>query len=73
MVVDSREAGSGSLFVAFAGEQADGHDFVQNAFDRGATAALVQQTVPGGHTTIDLRDSSSITPESEIDTPVCTD
>lgn len=41
VVIDSREAKLGSLFVAFAGEHVDGHDFVQDAFDRGAIAALV--------------------------------
>ena len=55
VVIDSREVEPGSLFVAFAGEQVDGHDFVQNAFERGAVAALVQKSVPGCQTTIDLR------------------
>lgn len=72
LVIDSREAGPGSLFVAFAGEQADGHDYVLNAFERGAVAALVQRTIPGGHTTIDLRGgaSSGAVPE-QMGTPVC--
>ena len=40
---DSRHARSGSLFVALRGQHADGHDFVHDAFRRGATAALVRQ------------------------------
>jgi UDP-N-acetylmuramoyl-tripeptide--D-alanyl-D-alanine ligase len=40
---DSRRARSGSLFVALRGQHADGHDFVHDAFRRGATAALVRQ------------------------------
>ena len=40
---DSRRARSGSLFVALPGQHADGHDFVHDAFRRGATAALVRQ------------------------------
>lgn len=40
--VDSRSAGPGELFVAFKGERADGHDFVEEAFQRGATGALVE-------------------------------
>ncbi len=40
---DSRRARSGSLFVALQGQHADGHDFVHDAFRRGATAALVRQ------------------------------
>ena len=37
---DSRAATKGSLFVALAGERADGHDFVGPAVDRGAVAVL---------------------------------
>ncbi len=44
-VIDSREAEPGALFVAFKGEQADGHDYVEDAFSRGAVAALVQREV----------------------------
>jgi UDP-N-acetylmuramoyl-tripeptide--D-alanyl-D-alanine ligase len=40
---DSRRARSGSLFVALRGQHADGHDFVHDAFRRGATAALVRR------------------------------
>ncbi len=38
---DSREVQPGQLFVALKGLRVDGHDFVQQAFDRGALAALV--------------------------------
>ena len=40
---DSRRARLGSLFVALPGQHADGHDYVNDAFRRGATAALVRQ------------------------------
>jgi UDP-N-acetylmuramoyl-tripeptide--D-alanyl-D-alanine ligase len=43
--VDSREASHGSLFVAFEGEKVDGHAYVQDAFDRGAVAALVTRNL----------------------------
>jgi len=39
--VDSREILPGDLFVALQGEAADGHDFVADAFERGAVAAMV--------------------------------
>jgi UDP-N-acetylmuramoyl-tripeptide--D-alanyl-D-alanine ligase len=39
---DSRLVGAGALFVALAGEHADGHAFVEDAFDHGASAALVR-------------------------------
>lgn len=55
VVMDSREVEAGSLFVAEKGEQLDGHDFVNEAFARGAIAALVERPLPGDHTVIDLR------------------
>ena len=47
VVTDSREATPGSLYVAKAGEQADGHDFVAAAFAAGAVLALVERPVTG--------------------------
>lgn len=55
VVIDSREVTTGSLFAAFAGDKVDGHEFVQDAFRRGACAALVERPVPGDHTTVDVR------------------
>lgn len=45
IVTDSREARPGSLFVALAGERHDGHEYVADAFGRGAIAALVNRPV----------------------------
>ena len=42
VVIDSREAAPGSVFVALAGEVADGHQFVADAVARGARAVLVR-------------------------------
>lgn len=39
-VLDSRQAQPGGLFVAFAGENADGHDYVDQAAAAGAVAVL---------------------------------
>jgi UDP-N-acetylmuramoyl-tripeptide--D-alanyl-D-alanine ligase len=47
IVIDSRLAGPGSLFVAFAGEQVDGHDYVSQALVAGATLALIERLVNG--------------------------
>lgn len=44
---DSRKVAPGSLFVAIEGARADGHDFVTQAFERGAVAAAVQRVPPG--------------------------
>ena len=40
VVIDGREAEPGSLFVAFVGEHADGHDHAPQAAANGAVAAL---------------------------------
>jgi UDP-N-acetylmuramoyl-tripeptide--D-alanyl-D-alanine ligase len=52
-VVDSREAGPGSVFVAFVGERADGHAFIADAFARGAIAALVERAPVGDWSVFD--------------------
>lgn len=44
---DSRQVGPGGLFVAFAGERADGHDFAGQALAAGAVAVLGTRTLPG--------------------------
>ena len=45
--IDSRSLQPGDLFVALTGPNFDGHDFVQDAFDRGATVALVSRRPDG--------------------------
>jgi len=40
LVVDSRKAAPGALFVAFAGEKVDGHDFANAAVTAGAAGVL---------------------------------
>jgi UDP-N-acetylmuramoyl-tripeptide--D-alanyl-D-alanine ligase len=41
VTADSRALQAGDLFVALKGERFDGHDFVLQAFERGAAAAVV--------------------------------
>ncbi|MFS8202971.1 UDP-N-acetylmuramoyl-tripeptide--D-alanyl-D-alanine ligase [Streptomyces sp. CWNU-52B] len=45
VVRDSREVGPGSLFVAFAGERVDGHDFAADVVAAGAAAVLATRPV----------------------------
>ncbi|MDX3381257.1 UDP-N-acetylmuramoyl-tripeptide--D-alanyl-D-alanine ligase [Streptomyces niveiscabiei] len=45
VVRDSREAGPGSLFVAFVGERADGHAYARQVVDAGAVAVLASRPV----------------------------
>ena len=44
-VIDSRKAKAGTFFVAFNGEQVDGHEFVAQAIKAGAKFALVSKSV----------------------------
>lgn len=46
VVIDSRAATPGSLFVALPGEHADGHEFASRAADAGAAALLVSGEQP---------------------------
>jgi len=41
--IDSRSIGKGALYVPIAGDRFDGHDFVENALQNGAVAALVSK------------------------------
>lgn len=70
-VIDSRQAIPGSLFIALPGERLDGHDFVSDAFDRGAVIALVQRVPPGDHTLLDLESVRSKKDIEISDDPVC--
>jgi UDP-N-acetylmuramoyl-tripeptide--D-alanyl-D-alanine ligase len=58
-VVDSRQTIPGSLFVAIPGEKVDGHDFIGEAFRRGASFALTQRDIGDSFRTFDLRAVSS--------------
>jgi UDP-N-acetylmuramoyl-tripeptide--D-alanyl-D-alanine ligase len=53
--IDSRQAIPGSLFVALPGERVDGHDFVADAFERGAHLALIQRDLALDYPVLDLR------------------
>ena len=54
-VVDSRLAVAGCLFVALPGEHHDGHNFIGEAFKKGARLAFVQNDLSGRFPTLDLR------------------
>jgi UDP-N-acetylmuramoyl-tripeptide--D-alanyl-D-alanine ligase len=41
--IDSRSVGSSQLFFAVKGERLDGHDFVEQALEKGAAAAVVRK------------------------------
>lgn len=72
-VIDSRQVIPGSLFVAIPGERADGHEFIPEAFKKGASFALTQRDVNVSFRTLDLRAVTSVDSFSGQDftTPLC--
>ncbi len=68
--VDSRQVTPGALFVALPGEHVDGHNFVDQAFQRGAHLALVQKETAAAVNTLDLTGSlpAELPP---LDEPLC--
>jgi UDP-N-acetylmuramoyl-tripeptide--D-alanyl-D-alanine ligase len=72
-VIDSRQVIPGSMFVAIPGEHADGHDFVGDAFKRGASFALIQRDVDASFRTFDLRTVTSADSftRQDLTTPLC--
>ncbi len=69
--VDSRQVIPGGLFVALPGERLDGHDFVADAFQRGASFALIQHEISGTHQTLHLHAGLETSFPPELDTPIC--
>ena len=69
--IDSRQVIPGALFIALSGDKVDGHDFVAQAFQRGADLALVQKDLSAQFPTIDLRTSSLPADFQQPDNPVC--
>lgn len=72
-VIDSRQVIPGSMFVAIPGEQVNGHDFIGDAFKRGASFALIQKEVDASFRTVDLRSvlSAESISEKDFTTPLC--
>ncbi|MEM7170736.1 MAG: UDP-N-acetylmuramoylalanyl-D-glutamyl-2,6-diaminopimelate--D-alanyl-D-alanine ligase [Pseudomonadota bacterium] len=45
--IDTRSLVAGDLFIALQGPKFDGHDYVAQAFEKGAAAAMVHRTIEG--------------------------
>jgi len=69
VAIDSRQVQPGDLFIALRGERTDGHNFVRDAFARGAVAALIEQDAPAECDAIDLRPGAA--PVTQVSLPVC--
>jgi UDP-N-acetylmuramoyl-tripeptide--D-alanyl-D-alanine ligase len=69
--IDSRKVIPGAMFVAIPGEHLDGHDFVEEAFERGAHLALVQKDLPARLSQLDLRRGLDLTALEQLEVPFC--
>jgi UDP-N-acetylmuramoyl-tripeptide--D-alanyl-D-alanine ligase len=69
-VVDSRQVIPGCLFVALPGERVDGHDFVSQAFEQGASFALVQRDMDSSFNLLNISASSSLQ-DVPLQMPIC--
>ena len=69
--IDSRQAIPGSMFVATYGERVDGHDFIADAFKRGASFALIQKEISASFRTLDLRNGLSKDSPLDLTLPIC--
>jgi UDP-N-acetylmuramoyl-tripeptide--D-alanyl-D-alanine ligase len=69
--VDSRLAIPGGLFVALPGERLDGHEFVADAFQRGASFALIQHKINGDYQTVSLQAGQEISLPLDMNAPIC--
>jgi UDP-N-acetylmuramoyl-tripeptide--D-alanyl-D-alanine ligase len=69
--VDSRQAIPGALFVAIHGERVDGHDYVAEAFQRGASFAFIEHELPESFPTLDLRGGYDADSLTRLEPPFC--
>jgi UDP-N-acetylmuramoyl-tripeptide--D-alanyl-D-alanine ligase len=69
--IDSRQVIPGSLFVAIPGERVDGHNFLGEAFKRGASFALIQQDVDTSFRILDLRAGLQVDFMPGLTLPLC--
>lgn len=46
VVLDSRKAEEGTLFIATRGERVDGHDFIDDVFSKGAICVISERELP---------------------------
>jgi UDP-N-acetylmuramoyl-tripeptide--D-alanyl-D-alanine ligase len=69
--IDSRQAIPGGLFVAIPGERVDGHNYVSDAFEQGASFALIQHSIESEHPTLDLRSAQALAFPERLTSPMC--
>lgn len=61
---DSRTVQKGDVYVCLHGTNADGHDFIREAIDKGAVAVICEQNVPcSGVTVVKVKDTHRVLAE----------
>ena len=72
VIVDSRQAKPGALFVALQGESRDGHAYIADAFARGAAAAIAEARAgnQGLGPSVHLIDVAGLQPSPGFSAPV---
>ncbi len=59
LVIDSRLVKDGFAFAAIAGEHVDGHDYVEKAFELGASCCIVEHDIPAASGCLIVVDSTA--------------
>lgn len=57
ITTDSRKIEKGCLFIPLAGERFDGHDFINQAFEKGAVCCLSHKDIEAKGTIIKVKDT----------------
>ena len=58
IAIDSRKVKQGDLFIPFLGENVDGHNYIENAFEKGAAASLsIKEDLESDNNIIYVNDS----------------
>ncbi|MDD3392968.1 MAG: Mur ligase domain-containing protein, partial [Bacilli bacterium] len=55
IVIDSKKVSKKDVFIALKGKTFDGHDFVNEAIEKGAIAIIVSKEVPASNKTIVIK------------------
>lgn len=69
IVIDSREAGPGKIFVALRGTKTDGHKFIQSALEKGSQLCIAQENLPGCIKVTDTKVAYSMLSHALFDFP----
>ncbi len=70
-VIDSRLAQHDSLFIALRGEKDDGHNYVNDALERGASAAVIDTIIDGLPPIVDTTQRPLLSPPEALTPPLC--